>query len=44
MKPTIAIVDGRRILYFAEAVIPDVLDAGEDAPSPEPDWGKMFQR
>jgi len=44
MKPTIAIVDGRRVVWYPEFAIPDVLDAGKDVPSPKPDWEKMFQR
>ena len=45
MRAEIAILsDGRRVVWYPELAIPDVLDDGKDPPSPEPDWAKMFQR
>ena len=42
MRAEIAIVNGRRVVWYPELAIPDVLDAGEDAPSGPSDWWKLF--
>ncbi len=43
MKATIAIVNGRRVVWYPGLAIPDVLDDGKEPPSPA-NWWEVFER